>query len=195
MTKERDWEGFYQATKESPPSPLLVKALDQAGNKRKALDLGAGALKDSKFLLAQGFDVTAVDMEEALTGMAEAVASEKLHPIVAAFDAYGFPEEEYDVVNAMYALPFNPPETFDVMFAKLKASLSPGGVFCGQFFGPKDQWSEDPKMTFHTKEQVEKLLDDLEILSLVEREWDGRTTDGNPKHWHVFDVIARKVLP
>lgn len=189
-----DWEAFYRATKETPPSSLLVKALDEVKKKDKAIDIGAGALKDTKFLLEHGFDVTAVDREGALLGMAEAVGSEKLHPVVAAFDEFPFPESEYDLASAMYALPFNPPDTFEAVLTRIKASLAPGGIFCGQFFGDHDQWSADPKMTFHTKDQVEKLMEDMEVVRLEEREWDGRTADGNPKHWHVFDVIARKVV-
>lgn len=192
MSEKPDWEAFYRNTKEAPPSPLLMKALAHAEHKEKAIDIGAGALKDTKHLLSQGFDVTALDNEESLAVMAEAVASEKLHPVVSSFAEFDFPEGEYDVASAMYSLPFNPPETFDAVFGKVKASLAPGGILCGQLFGTRDQWSSDPKMTFHTKTQAEELLADMEIVSLEEREWDGRTADGKPKHWHVIDFIARK---
>ncbi|MDO8550913.1 MAG: hypothetical protein Q7S39_12285 [Ignavibacteria bacterium] len=47
-------------------------------------------------------------------------------------------------------------------------------------------------MTFHTKQQVENLLSDMEIIELTEEDKDGRTANGTPKHWHVFHVIARK---
>ena len=189
-----DWEAFYRNTKETPPSALLVQALESVLRKEKALDLGAGALKDTKFLLQQGFEVTAVDQEPVLTEMAEAVGSARLHAVVSSFEAFDFPEDAYDIANATYALPFNPPETFEAVFRQMKDSLAPGGVFCGQFFGTKDQWNANPRMTFHTKEQVEALLGGLEVIKLAEREWDGRTADGTPKHWHVFDVIARKVV-
>ena len=46
-------------------------------------------------------------------------------------------------------------------------------------------------MTFHARNQVEVLLDGLDILRLEETEYDGRAFSG-PKHWHTFDILARK---
>ena len=51
-------------------------------------------------------------------------------------------------------------------------------------------WSV-PDMTFHARNQVEVLLDGLDILRLEETEYDGRAFSG-PKHWHTFDILARK---
>jgi SAM-dependent methyltransferase len=192
MPESPDWEAFYRNTKESPPSPLLLKALAYARPTGKALDLGAGALKDAKHLLRQGFEVTALDIADSLPAMAAAVGSDKLQAVVSTFDAYDYPEGAYDVVTAMYALPFNPPDTFDATFARIKAALAPGGVLACQLFGPDDQWSADTTMTFHARAQVEALLADLETLQLDERQWDGKLASGEPKHWHVFDIIARK---
>lgn len=194
MPEQPDWEAFYRNTKESPPSPLILKALAYAKPGGKALDLGAGALKDTKHLLRLGYDVTAVDSAAALPGMAAVVGSDKLRAVVSTFDAYEYEQGAYDVISAMYALPFNPPETFDAMFARVKSALAPGGILTCQLFGPEDQWSADPRMTFHARAQVEALLADLETLFLDERRWDGKLADGRPKHWHVFDVIARKVV-
>jgi tellurite methyltransferase len=47
-------------------------------------------------------------------------------------------------------------------------------------------------MTFHTKQQVEELLSNMEILELNEEDKDGKTANGALKHWHVFHVIARQ---
>ena len=71
-------------------------------------------------------------------------------------------------------------------------SLKKGGVFCGQFFGVNDEWSKNPKMTFHTEDQAKKLLDGLEIISFKEVEEDSTTANGTPKHWHIFHIIAKK---
>ena len=46
-------------------------------------------------------------------------------------------------------------------------------------------------MTFHDRAAVEALLDGLEILALDEIDEDGAATSG-PKHWHVFEVVARQ---
>ncbi|GAB3192593.1 hypothetical protein [Nesterenkonia suensis] len=46
-------------------------------------------------------------------------------------------------------------------------------------------------MTFHTREQVEAVVAGLEVLQLQEHEFD-RPSGRGPKHWHRYDVIARR---
>jgi hypothetical protein len=53
--------------------------------------------------------------------------------------------------------------------------------------------STQPAGTFHTRRQVEMLLDGLDILRLDETERDGHAFSG-PKHWHTFDILARKPI-
>lgn len=188
-----DWPAHFELTKDGPPSPLLVKAMEYVARKGAALDLGDGALKDARFLLGAGFDVTVVDKEPWMARAAEAIASDKLHVLVSSFAEFDFPKEAYELASAMFALPFNPPDTFDAVFQRIKNALVKDGVFCGQFFGVRDGWAGTPSMTFHTKEQAERLLTDgMELISFVETEKDSRTADGALKHWHLFHVIARK---
>ena len=47
-------------------------------------------------------------------------------------------------------------------------------------------------MVFFTKKQVIELFEDFEIIRLNEMEKDHLTGLGKMKHWHIFDVIARK---
>ena len=47
-------------------------------------------------------------------------------------------------------------------------------------------------MTFHTAEGVQELLKPFDVEHLKEREEDGQTRLGEPKHWHVFSIVARK---
>lgn len=191
--KKRDWQEYYEITKNKPPSKLLIKALEYVVKKDKAIDIGGGALKDTRYLLEQGFDVTVVDKADLMAKEAEIIKSDKLHFFVSAFADFDFPKNEYDIASAMYSLPFNPPESFEEVFAKIKDSLVRGGIFCGQCFGVNDEWSTNQKMTFHTKEQVEKLLSDTEVILLKEEEKDDKTANGTPKHWHVFHFIAKKL--
>lgn len=192
MTIQPDWKEFYELTKNDPPSSLLVKALGYVNQKGKAIDIGGGALKDTRYLLDQGFDVTVVDKEELMMKAAELIYSDKVHPVVSSFADFDFPEDTFDIASAMFALPFNPPDTFDAVLEKIKKSLALGGIFCGQFFGDRDEWASNPTMTFHTREQAERALADLERIELTEKEWDGKLANGTPKHWHVFHFIARK---
>ncbi len=190
--QKQEWEEYYELTKQKPPSSLLVKALASVRHNGKAIDIGGGALKDTRFLLEKGFEVTVIDNEELMAKEAQKIRSVKLQYFVSSFADFDFPKNEYDVATAQYALPFNPPDSFDVVFSCIKQSLVQGGILCGQFFGDRDEWHTNPEMTFHTKEQVEQLLSDVEVILLDEEEKDGHIANGTPKHWHIFHFIARK---
>lgn len=190
---KKDWADYIQLTKDKPPSPLLVRALGFVVKRTTAIDVGGGALNDTRYLLEQGFDVTAVDADNAMAAQAKTIPSEKFHYTVSSFLDFQWPKDKFDIASAMFSLPFNPPETFKTVLTKIKQSLVPEGIFCGQFFGVRDTWSSNPHMTFHTKELAEQLLSDLEILLLQEIEKDGQTANGTAKHWHFFNFIAKKI--
>jgi hypothetical protein len=46
------------------------------------------------------------------------------------------------------------------VFASLIASLKLGGIVTGQFFGPRDEWSNNARLTFVTRERARQLLQD-----------------------------------
>ena len=115
---------------------------------------------------------------------------ERLETRVARFDDASWPEAE--LVNSSYALPFCPPESFPGLWRRIESSLRSGGRFSGHLFGERDGWSDRRDMTFHTRAEVESLLERFEVERLDELEEDGKTAVGTPKHWHLFDVVARK---
>ena len=155
----------------------------------KTLDLGAGALVDSKFLLESKFkEVIAVDMVQPPVLLEDSA----FQFIRATFAEYNFPYSKFDLVNANLSLPFAPPETFSGLWENIKKTLSPGGVFCGQLFGVNDDWRDNPEMNFHTQEGVQELLRGVEVLKLEEIERDAPLALGGSKHWHIFAIIYRK---
>lgn len=194
MTTPR-WSRFYDFTKDSPPWPLLVRAAALAPNKGRALDLGAGAGRDTRYLLEQGFEVTAVDAEPRAVALLSAlpVPPERLRVVQSAFEDFAFADAIYDLISAQFALPFTPSRHFAGVFARLKAALVPGGIFAGQFFGVHDQWNTpDRDMAFLTRAEAEALLSDLDTIEVTEEDADGHIADGSPKHWHVFHILARR---
>lgn len=191
-SEKRDWAEFYEITQNRPPSKLLVKALEYLTYKNKAIDIGGGALKDTRYLLSLGFDVTIIDQAQLMAVEAKKIKSDKLHYFITSFDKFHFPEDAFDIASAIYSLPFNPPETFDGVFENVKKSLKKDGIFCGQLFGDRDGWSKNPEMTFCTKAEAQELLKDMETISFEEEERDGTLANGTPKHWHVFHFIAKR---
>jgi trans-aconitate methyltransferase len=187
------WDDFYRATKDSPSWPLVARAATLAPRKGRALDLGAGAGRDSRYLLEQGFQITAVDAQASSMALLAALPQERLRAVQSTFEDFTFDAATYDLISAQYALPFIPPDHFFDVFARLKAALVPGGVFAGQFFGVHDQWNTSGSaMTFLSRAEAEDLLRDLETVEFTEEEQDSQTAVGAPKHWHVFHILARR---
>jgi SAM-dependent methyltransferase len=142
-------------------------------------DLGAGALNDTKYLLEEGFQkVIAIDREPSVKELGQEINSEKLEIVISSFESFEFPENTFDLINAQYSLPFIPPESFNEVFKKIKSSLKTGGIFVGQLFGERDEWRDNPLMTFHTSEEVKGLLSGVEVIDLREEEKDGETASG-----------------
>lgn len=188
----KDWSEYYEITKNKPPSKILVKALGYVKNKDKAIDIGGGALKDTRYLLEQGFEVTVIDNSELMIRESEKIKSDKLYCFISTFADFNFPKNEFDIASATYSLPFNPPDAFYKIFKRIKQSLVKEGIFCGQLFGIRDKWSGRTKMTFHTKEQVKELLSDMRTISFTEEEVDKKMVNGVLKHWHIFHFISKK---
>lgn len=186
------WSKYYDATRDMPPRPLLVQAIESLTTGNKAIDIGGGTLRDARYLLSKGFDVTVIDKESQMLDEAQNLKTNKLRCIVTTFEDFDFAPRQYDIASAMYSLPFNPPETFPAVFDNIKQSLVKNGIFAGQFFGVHDEWIARKNMTFHTRAQVERLLTDMEIILLREEEQEGTTALGTKKHWHLFHVIAKK---
>ncbi len=189
--KEFKWEDFYKITKGRPPWPLLVQAVSLLSNGKDALDLGCGAGRDTRFLLEQGFKVTAVDNDSHAITLLANFPWDRLRAVQASFEAFEF--ETYDLVNAHFALPFTSEDRFHEVFARIKLALNAGGIFVGQFFGVNDEWNTPGnQMTFLTREQAEAELKGLKVLEFHEEDVDSHIADGTPKHWHVFHIIAQK---
>lgn len=75
----------------------------------------------------------------------------------------------------------------------MKTAYYQTGYFVGNFFGVNDEWQQSKdEMTFLNKQQVLELFSKFEIICFKEIEKDGMTGLGKMKHWHIFNVIAKK---
>ncbi len=187
------WWEHHERTKESPPSESLAIAMTSVTGRDAALDLGAGTLRDTKFLLQEGFrSVVAVDIEPSVQDRAKNIEDDRLRVVTASFQTFEFEKDAFDLVNAQNSLQFIPRESFDEVFMKIKGSLKEGGIFVGSLFGENDGWEGASNMTFLSLAQLQGLFSDMEIIELREEEKDAPTVAGSDKHWHIFHVIARK---
>jgi tellurite methyltransferase len=189
-----DWARFYQHTRERPPWPRMMRAASLVTGEKRALDLGCGAGRDTRYLLQQGFLVTAVDADANAMAILATFPQERLRAVQSSFVDFAF--EHYDLINAHFSLPFLPREQFYAVFEKVRQALNPGGIFVGQFFGVHDQWNTPERagtITFLTREEALQALEGLEVIEFEEEDVDSVIADGSPKHWHVFHIIARSL--
>ena len=187
-----EWSAYYDAVRDRPPHETLLEALESFAEPGFAVDLGCGDGRDTVELLRRGWRVVAIDAEaEAIERLRARVGHPPaLETEVARFEDARWPSAE--LLNAGFSLPFCHPDRFDDLWSRIRNSIRPGGRFCGQLFGERDEWADEEDMTFFTRDAAEALFDGFELERFDEEETDGETAVGVPKHWHILHVVAQK---
>ena len=195
MSQASGWAAYYQQLRDRPPRRTLLAALDAFGETPAdalAIDLGCGDGRDITEILRRGWSVVAVDAEpEALRQLAARELPGTITRIVARLEEVPLPLG-VQLVNSSFAMPLCEPERFHELWTRIRDELPTGGRFSGQWYGPRDSWAGRPGITFLERNQAMTLLDGLEIEMFEEEEADSVTPRGNPKHWHIFHIVARK---
>lgn len=177
------------------PRALLITALEHAGPGagRVAVELGAGAGGDSRALLAAGWrvhaydaDVTGLDWLRGHVSDAEAGRLDTTVVDLATIDRL----PAADLIYSAFTLSWLTPTAFRRVWAGVRAALRPGGVLAVNIFGDRDDWAVEAGTTCLTEAEVRELFLGLQIVHFAVRDEHGDAFCG-PKHWHVFDVIAR----
>lgn len=195
------WAAYYQKVAGRPPRPLFVKAMtyyaaapnvDRVG--RAALDLGCGDGTETLALLHHGWQVFALDQHADAIARVEAHAPadqrQRLTTQCVLMEEAVFPQ--VDLVYAGLSLPFCSPAAFPTVWQQLVAALPVGGRFAGHFFGDRDGWA-GPDLTFQTIAEARTLFTGFALEHFEEFEEDAPTALQGIKHWHLFEVIARKL--
>jgi tellurite methyltransferase len=191
------WEEYYKKLQNSPPRPLLLKALGFCDAKRNdlcAIDLGSGTGRDTLHLLENGWTVAAVEREakgvELLKNSLSSDAAECLSIIQSSFeDLSELPKS--DLVYASFSLPFCKPEYFPKFWKVLMSSTKSNSILAANFFGPDDDWVKNGELCAHSEQEIIQLLENFKILDWHEQNGHGKTATGPDKNWHVFTVIAQ----
>ena len=194
------WVCFFDAAGAEPRETLLLAleryAAEATGESEPlAVDLGCGTGRDSLELLRRGWRVLAVDVHpEALKRLRSKAATlqlaARLETLHSSFEAASWPTAR--LLNSSFALPFCPPDRFADLWRRIVSSLEGGGRFSGQLFGDRDEWADNRELTFHTRTEVEALLDGFDLERFDEVENEGQTALGEAKHWHLFHIVARR---
>lgn len=193
-----NWPGYFGAVLGKPPRDTLLAALasfDREGfASGLAVDIAAGEGRDTLELLKRGWRVIATDGQpEAFSYLLPRVPDAikpRLTTVVAKFEEIRIPQ--CDLVNASFGLPFCDPRYFSDLWRRIVAAIRPGGRFAGQFFGDRDSWASLPGRSHHSQDEVIRLLDGFDIETMRTEEKDDAPDVRNPKHWHVFHMVAKK---
>ena len=188
----KTWLAYYQKLDGRRPRPLFSDALKRFGATTGfAIDLGCGDGTETYVLIENGWQVLAIDQEPAAIQYVTNKISnnDRLQTQVVSFMEMQLPLADF--IYAGYSLPFCAPATFDMVWSKVKAAIRVNGRFAGQFFGDRDAWVGNPKLTFHTIAQTKAYLDGFDIEYFEEFDKEAPSAKG-PKHWHLFNVIAQR---
>ncbi len=197
-----EWSNYYNRWKNASPSPILLNALDRFSQEnlcfnKHAIDLGCGIGKDTFYLARNRWRVLAIDKEpEAITaiqsGMQE-VCDKLIEIRQTSFELINELPKSY-LINASLSLPFMNTWNFYQFWPIIVDSLEQNGRFSGSFLGKKDSWFKARPMTFLSRKNIELLFRHFDIELFKEIEFGQATMLGNMKHWHIFSIIAKKIM-
>lgn len=187
-------EEYYKNTKNALPHKNVLEFIDIENKVGKAIDLGCGAGRDAIYLIKNGWEVIAIDREDTkqiITSKLKDKELERLKFIQSDFENIKL--EKNNLVVANYSIPFCKIDKFYVFWNEIVNSIMQEGYFVGNLLGKNDEWNnEKSEFTFLDKKEVEELFYKFEILKFEEEEKNSKTGLGVIKHWHTYNIIARK---
>jgi hypothetical protein len=196
-TAPTNWSEYYRYTAGRKPRPLFLKGMAAVAvmdlEPGHAVEIGFGDGTESVALLQAGWRVTAIDPTPAaaaiLLDKVPAEVRDRLEIVTSRAEDAELPA--FDFLYAGYALPFVQPDRFQGVWATIRARQQPGGIVAVNVFGVHDAWADDPAMTFVDRDGALALIEGLEVIAMDEEDADGPSASG-PKHWHLFDLVARR---
>ncbi len=188
-------EKYYENTENASPNPMVKKFIAMNINPTNAIDLGCGAGRDTIFLIKNGWNVLSIDRENTEEIISKKLDNEEIKKF--RFENQSFENIKLEKTNLLvsnFSIPFCDKEHFNNFWKKITDSILKDGYFVGNFFGLNDSWTKMKKqMLFLTKEDVLNLFkESFEIVHFNELEKDGKTGLGKMKHWHIYNIIAKK---
>lgn len=183
------WGNYHQMVGEKPNALVAGVLKDYVRGRSAALDLGAGNLRDSKFLLNAGFKrVVAVDKSEE----SRFFSTPKIELHIMAIEDYEPPADTFNFVFSCNTLFFVRTSQMKRLFERVLKGLRRGGVFACNLLEEKDEWvTEGAPVSGFSETSLAFLCDGFEVIATREVEYeDDHFTP--PKFWHQRIVALRK---
>ena len=186
---------YYDKTKNSNVPKNLRMFMDMKVEAGVCIDLGCGAGRDTVFLIKNGWKVLAIDKENSKEYIDLKLNEEERKSFK--FQCQDFENiklEKVKLIVANFSIPFCSKDKFKDLWNSITQNIIQNGYFVGNFFGLKDSWADNKdKKIFLSKDEVLKMFESsFEIIDFQEIEKDGETALNGVKHWHIYNIIARK---
>lgn len=195
-----DISRYYDATEYRDIREDLAFALEKSIEPKIAVDCGCGAGADIEHLLKNGFTVHGFDVEQESISRCQSRFghNEKLFLSQSTFSSFHYPEASLVVADA--SLFFCPRSEFEDVWSSIYESLLPRGIFCGSLLGKEDSMAVTgdnpsvfwPEVTAFEEPEVMDLLKDYRVLRFNVYKSSGKTSEGAPHNWHIFQIVAEK---
>jgi len=195
------WGRYYAVTVDRPSWDTVKLAIEllaagdaDGGHPGFAVDLGCGGGRDARELLRAGWRVLAIDRERGAIEVLEAATPPELRPalVTRVADLATVDVPVCDFVNASLSLPFLAEDLFWPTWERALASLRVGGRVAAMLFGDHDGSSADRSMTCPPPQRIRESLSSFEIEHWIDREEDTQTALGEPHHFHLVELVARR---
>ena len=168
-----------------------VSALDRPDG--TAIDIGAGSLNSTRYLLSAGFTVHAIDTDPYTAELAAQLDDPRLTMHSADVLDVPIAERRFDLIVAIHVLHLLQRSDIDTVVPRLIGGLTDGGLLCATFVGVRDTWAATPwRATALRRDEMVDLLSDLSVIRLDELEYDGLNVLDQRKHWHTLRCLLRK---
>ena len=194
LRRARPPVSYAEHGRERDPSGIVVEAVSHLGAcNGRALDIGAGSLSSSRYLLAAGFDVDAVDPDPYTGERAAQLDDARLHVYRTDIRDMHIAPNNYSLAVAVHILHLLRRGDLDPVVRAVVDGLTERGILCVTFLGPRDAWAPTPwRATVLSRDELNALIAGLDVIRLEELEYDGTDVLGRPKRWHTYRCILRK---
>ena len=165
---------------------------------QRVLCVADGEGRNSVWLAGRGLRVEAFDIAEAGVAKARRLAAERgvaVHFEVADCDQFAWPAAAYDGVAAIF-VQFADPALRERLFARMTASLKPGGTLVLQGYTPQQlvYGTGGPPLASHlyTEAMLRDAFAGMDILTLREYEADVAEGSGHHGRSALIGLVARR---
>lgn len=161
----------------------------------KALDLGCGPGKDTRYLISIGYEVDAVDIKADAINNLNELKESKIKTFLADVVDFNIPKDTYDLVIISNVLTFLPKDKIVAVLKSAVEGLKVGGIIYFSLFGKKHAWADRERMVFFDRDEAYSIIDGLglEKIRVIEDEgWAKNMKDENT--WmQSYKVYLKKV--